>query len=223
MEPRRREEREVRGNKGLFVNHLGLLYLIWFICCALWLFINPFDEPAKAKNLTPSRQSQGKQGEDGARGEKSFCSRQDLEILTTRLLEDLPRYANRVSQRARRSSRETDVYVYVLVAGKPEFKPLPLNPSGYTTNVTNSASEGVEQVFFTTLERQYTAGKAVELQQFHWLFLTKTDSGWRFVMMFSRTGFYPKDEPPIPPRDSSDGVIAQGIETWLRDCRAGSV
>lgn len=151
------------------------------------------------------------------------CANQNLEDLTTGLLHDLPSYANRASQRARRLSRATDVYSYMVVAGRPEFAPLPLNPSGYTADSLKTASEGVEQVFFTTLERQYTAGKAVQLQQFHWLFLTKTKSDWRFVMMFSQTGLHPKNEPPTPPRDSSNGDIAQGVNAWLRDCQAGSV
>ena len=82
-------------------------------------------------------------------------------------------------------------------------------------------SDGVEQVFFTTLERQYTARKAVQLQQFHWLFLTKSESGWRKVMMFTQTGYYPVNkQPPSPPRDSSNGVIGQAVDTWLQDCRA---
>ncbi len=138
-------------------------------------------------------------------------------------MRDLPSYANRVTQRARRLSRSADVYSYILVAGRPEFTPLPLNPYGDTKEAAKYGSEGVEQVFFTTLERQYIKGKAVELQQFHWLFLTKTESGWRMVMMFSRTGSYPKEDPPTPPRNSSNGVIAKAIQVWLRDCRAESV
>ena len=63
----------------------------------------------------------------------------------------------------------------------------------------------------------------MELQQFHWLFLAKAENGWWMVMMFSRTGSDPKQNPPTPPQDSSHGVVAQGIKIWLRDCRAGDV
>ena len=42
-------------------------------------------------------------------------------------MRDLPSYANRASQRARRLQRKTDVYSYMSVAGKPDFTPLPLN------------------------------------------------------------------------------------------------
>jgi hypothetical protein len=148
------------------------------------------------------------------------CQAQDVKTLTADLLQDLPSYANRVSQRARRLSRSNDVYSYMLVAGRPEFAPLSLGPGVYTPTSPPAQIEPVEQIFFTTLERRYADGKPIELQEFHWLFLTKTESGWRLATMFTRTGGYPAKKPPTPPRESSDGVIAQAIETWLRDCRA---
>lgn len=186
----------------------------------VWLFLSfVFVSPVFSKNLSPkpvdSKMS-------------SSCSEQDLEILTTQLMLDLPSYANRVIQRSRRLSRSVDIYPYILVAGKPEFQNLPLSPGINTANNTanntnNYASEGVEQVFFTTLERQYINKKAVELQQFHWLFLTKTTLGWQVVMMFTQTGEYPVKPLIAPPRDSSQGAIAQAVKLWLRDCEAGSV
>jgi len=153
----------------------------------------------------------------------SNCQEQDVERLTTQLLKDLPSYANRISQRVRRRNRTVDVYNYVLLAGRPEFAPLTLGPGEYTPAEPTSLVEAPQQVFITTLERQYTDGKPVELQQYHWLFLTQTSSGWRLAMMFSRTGTYPAKQPPTRPRDSSNGVIAQAIRTWLRDCQAGTV
>ncbi|PAX58492.1 hypothetical protein CK510_07180 [Brunnivagina elsteri CCALA 953] len=139
-------------------------------------------------------------------------------------MRDLPSYANRASQRARRLTRRGDTFSYTIAAGKPEFQPLPLNPSTTSSDTTKTLSEGIEQVFFTTLERQYTAGKSVELQQFHWLLLTKTGSGWRKVMMFSQIGSFPVTKQPLsPPRESSNGVVAQAVDVWLRDCQAGSV
>ena len=51
------------------------------------------------------------------RGE--FCQNDgNIETLTTLLLRDLPHYANRGSQRARRLSRQADVYSYMVVAGR---------------------------------------------------------------------------------------------------------
>jgi len=156
--------------------------------------------------------------------EKSFCSEQSIENLVTPLMRDLPSYANRASQRARRLQRKTDVYSYMSVAGKPDFTPLPLNPGINTTDAPKSSDEKVEQVFFTTLERQYTGRRSLQLQEFHWLFLTKSKSGWRMVTMFSQIGSYPVTKnQPTPPRDSSNGTVAQGINAWLRDCRAGTI
>jgi hypothetical protein len=195
---------------------------LWFIFCGFWLVVsNLHNYPAQAKNITINAPLSVKKA---AKDQKiSLCSNQSLETLTTQFLQDLPSYANRASQRARRLSRATEVFSYMVVAGRPEFEPLPLNPGDYTRDTLTTVSEGVEQVFFTTLERQYIAGKAIELQLFHWLFLTKTESGWQFVMMLSQIGSYPKNQPPTPPQDSSNGVVAQGIKAWLRDCRAGSL
>ena len=148
----------------------------------------------------------------------------DIETLTTEIVRDLPSYANRVSQSARRLNTIADIYTYVIVAGHPEFTPLTLGPGEYLPSAPASVPQlEPRQVFVTTLERQYTAGKAIELQQYHWLFLTQTTSGWQLSMMFSRTGTYPAGQPPTPPRDSSDGVIAQAVRTWLRDCQAGAM
>jgi hypothetical protein len=156
------------------------------------------------------------------RSSTSICSQQNLEALTTNLLRDLPNYANRTSQSARRLSRKVDVYSYIIFAGKADFTPLPLNPYGMSTNPVQSADDQIEQVFFTTLERQYTAGKAIELQQFHRLLLTKTNSGWRKVMMFTKTGAYPANKLSTSLRESSDGAIGKAVDIWLRDCEAGS-
>ncbi|WP_416233570.1 hypothetical protein [Cronbergia sp. UHCC 0137] len=176
-----------------------------------WLILSSviFQSPGLAKTVTPKPINPEI---------SNSCSGQSLEILTTQLMLDLPGYANRVTQRSRRRSRSVDIYSYMLAAGKPEFKPLALNTG--IDSATKYESEGVEQVFFTTLERQYLNQKAVELQQFHWLLLTKTDIGWRVVMMFTQTGGNSPKIPVSPPRESSDSAIAQGVKLWLRDCEA---
>lgn len=152
-----------------------------------------------------------------------FSCPADVETLITFLLRDLPSYANRVTQRARRRSRSVEVYSYVILAGRPEFEPLTLGPGEYTQTAPESNSEELQQVFFTTLERHYVGNKPVLLQQYHWLFLTKTNSGWRLAMIFSQTGLYSNERPPTAPRESSQGVIGQAIQIWLRDCRAGVI
>jgi hypothetical protein len=199
-------------------------YYLLFLC-SFWFFVsNPFNYSALAVNSVVNNTK-----------ENSSCSNQDLATLTTKLMRDLPAYFNRATQRARRLNRSVQVYSYMLVAGKPDFTPLPLKSwrDGATDEATDGVpdeadksannAKGVEQIFFTTLERQYIKGKAVQLQGFHWLFLTKTTIGWRVAMMYSQTGGYPKQKPPTPPRESSDSAVAQGIQTWLRDCRAGSL
>lgn len=189
----------------------------WLLACGFWVLgSNSLAYPALSTNLTLKASAL-------AERVKSLCSEQNLETLTTQLLQDLPSYTNRASQRARRLRRSSDVYSYMLVAGKPEFTPLPLNLEEYSADTPKSSASGVEQVFFTTLERQYIGKKAVELQEFHWLLLTKTKTGWQIVMMFSQIGSYSGEQPVSPPRDSSNGTVAQGVNTWLRDCQAGSV
>lgn len=143
----------------------------------------------------------------------------DVETLTAMLLRDLPSYANRVSQRARNRERSLDVSGYVLLAGRPEFEPLSLGPGEYTPT---APEDDPDQFFFTTLERQYVTGEAVQFQNYHWLFLTQAESGWRFVLMLSQIGS-PPDEPASPPTDTSNGVIGRAIQIWLRDCRNGDI
>lgn len=169
------------------------------IACTLWLI----NFSAYAQNPLPN------------------CQNQDIETLTNQLVKDLPNYTNRVNQKSRRLSRSIDIYSYVLIAGKAEFSPLSLGPGEYLPTIP--VAEQPQQVFITTLERQYTSGKLVQLQQYHWLFMTRTNSGWRLAFMFSRTGTYPNKQPPTPPRESSNGAIAQAVNTWLRDCQAGTL
>lgn len=142
----------------------------------------------------------------------------DLPTLTALLLRDLPSYANRVTQR---SFTNFDVPAtrpgFVLLAGRPEFEPLSLGPGEYLP--TTETQTVPQQVFFTTLERQYVDNRSIELQQYHWIFLAQESDGWWLVTMRSQVGDLPADQPPTPPQDSSDGAIAQAIRLWLRDCR----
>lgn len=147
----------------------------------------------------------------------------DVETLTALLIRDLPSYANRVIQQSRNINRKISGLTQVIIAGRPEFTPLPLNKSEYSSFTPAAETAPPQQVFFTTLERQYVAGKAAESQHFHWLFLTKTSDGWRLAMMFSQFGSSEKGSPPTPPQESSNGIIGQAVTTWLRDCRADAI
>ncbi|MCP2731338.1 hypothetical protein [Limnofasciculus baicalensis] len=202
------------------MNRIKLRKLLLFTCLGLQIAlptyglnidkysskINPIANRASS-NLLPS---------------SSTCP-SDITTLTSLLLRDLPSYGNRIIQRARRLNRSVDEFSYIIIAGRPEFEPLPLNlgQSNVTASITDPNPP--QQVFFTTLERQYTGGKAIEFQTFHWLFLTHTESGWRLAMMFTRLGSTSGGNPPTPPRESSNSIIGQGVTIWLRDCRAGAI
>jgi hypothetical protein len=141
----------------------------------------------------------------------------EVEALMPQMLQDLPSYANRVIVRSR-GVAELSTLTSVITAGKAEFEALPVAAEAGSTD------PNLKQVFFTTLERQRTGDKMYELQQYHWLFLTQTDSGWQLALSYTRTASYPSTDKPItPPRESSQAPIAQAAKLWLRDCNAGSV
>ena len=162
----------------------------------------------------------------------------ELTRLTNGLVRDLPSYANRVAYRNFGKFRAFQRPSTFILVSQPDFEPLAIESRSYTA--TPAAEDEVEQVFLTTLERQYNPQEAIELQHYHWVFLTQADSGWYLAFMFSSLGPYPPVQPltgqPIlttqltqtaqsltPPRDSSDGLLAEAIRLWLRDCRAGAV
>ncbi|MCT7950750.1 hypothetical protein NG798_13190 [Ancylothrix sp. C2] len=153
------------------------------------------------------------------RGEVRRVCGGDFEGLVGLLVRDLPGYANREFRRSKVAGDRSRPS-YVVIAGRPEFEPLPL---GVGRSEGAVSGDGVRQVFVTTLERVYVGGEVVQLQGYHWLFLTETAGGWRLVMMFSRFGGYPTRGAVSPPQDTSNGAIAGAVRAWLRDCRAGSV
>ncbi|NJL82007.1 MAG: hypothetical protein HC890_01675 [Chloroflexaceae bacterium] len=148
-------------------------------------------------------------------GQERLSCPSDLETLVQWLLRDLPSYTNRVIARARLSSD-----LYLLVAGNPEY--VPFEPSALQYSPTKSDTAPPQQVYFTSLERQYLTERAEIRQSFHRLFLVKTETGWRLVALFSRLSGG-EMAVPAPPQETSRGPIAEGIQLWLRDCRAGSL
>ena len=149
------------------------------------------------------------------------CPR-DVEVLLSGLLRDLPGYANRVAHRNIPANKEPTGFGTILVAGHAEFEPIDVTTLTFDAGV--ASTETIQQVFFTTLEWQYQADDIVRLEQYHWLFLTEADDGWRLALMFSRVV---NDDAairsPTPQRESSNGIIGQAVQLWLRDCRAGAV
>ncbi len=144
-----------------------------------------------------------------------------LDALIPGLLRDLPSYSNRVIQRSRDRNREVDISPsYVLLAGQSDQEPLPLGNGDYSP-VT--PSDNVQQVFFTTLERRYGVSGFVQLQGYYWMILVRSPDAWQVVNLRSSLGDYPSRRPPSPPRDSNNGVVAQSVRLWLRDCQAGAL
>ena len=155
----------------------------------------------------------------------------DLQTLTSLLLRDLPSYANRVTQRTFLSfdtttassdrSTQRNRPGYVLLAGHPEFEPLSLGPGEYVS--TPDVEAATQQVFFSTLERQYVNDRPINLQHYHWVILAQDADAWWLVTMRSQIGILPANQPPTPPEDTTQGAIGQAIRLWLRDCRNGSI
>ena len=143
----------------------------------------------------------------------------DIENLTTLLLKDLPDYSNRVIQRTQKLHRDRDIYRYIITAGKAEFESLNLPRIQYNLR----DPQPPEQVFFTVLEREYSDHQKTEIQTYHWLFLTPTADGWQLVTMFSRFGDSTQNNPPAPPKETSNGIIGRAVQLWLRDCQAGRI
>ena len=189
--PRRGIEGEGRFVKMGLINVLRVLT----IACCLLTLASPTQATPKEDKTCPA----------------------DVQTLMTRMLRDLPSYGNRVTQRSRRGDRTVEVYNYILVAGNPEFEPLPLSNLQYEPELPDDT----KQVFFTTLERQYTPTEAILLQNYYWLFLTPSSEGWRVVLLFSQLADLEQDDLPLPPQDAINGAIGQGIKLWLKDCRAG--
>jgi len=148
----------------------------------------------------------------------------DVRTLVANMLPDLPGYANRVNQRSRRPGRPEYARSNVMVAGNPEFEPLPLAAGNYPPALPQSQRpNNVEQVFFTTLRRQYGRKRAFEVQHYHRMFLVRAEAGWRLALLYSRWGSPPPNRLPLPPRETSNGTVGQAIQLWLRDCRAGAL
>lgn len=147
----------------------------------------------------------------------------EVDLLSTVMLRDVPDYGNRVSQRSRRSVQDIAPQSHIISASHADIESL--EPTRYNTipSIEEIRAQGLESIFFTTLERQYLQNESVLLQHYHWAFLAQTSEGWGLAFMYSTLGDYPAAAPPTPPRDSNHGVIAQAIRVWLRDCKAGSI
>jgi hypothetical protein len=136
------------------------------------------------------------------------------------LVRDLPSYTNRVIQRRRKLSDK--LYSSILAVGKPDLTPIAIISREYPPQFPQAAPA---QIFITSFERQYTEIKSTDLQQFHWLFLAKTNLGWRLVNIYTRTSTntFTNDSPITPPIESSKSSIAEAVRLWLNDCYFGNI
>lgn len=158
-----------------------------------------------------------------ALSETATCPR-DTEELTNLLVQDLPSYANRVLHRTKITNIDSFVQTYLIFAGRAETQPLPLRQSA--SQYQALFGEAKPQVFFTTFERQYSNNKLVRFHNYNWLFLVPTEKGWRLVMSISQLASLKPDQPndpPLPPVDTTNGVVGQAVQLWLRDCEAGAL
>ncbi|MGB3491186.1 MAG: hypothetical protein WBA57_00555 [Elainellaceae cyanobacterium] len=148
---------------------------------------------------------------------------EDVEAIAPIMMRDIPDYGNRVSQRSRRSNRYFVPQSHILRAESLVFDSLDPRGDGLIPSEAELAANGLKSIFFTTLERQYLESDIVMLQHYHWTFLVETQEGWHLAFMYSRLGDFPTSDPPSPPRNSSQGVIAEAVRLWLRDCQAGAI
>ncbi|MEM9163507.1 MAG: hypothetical protein AAGC54_10625 [Cyanobacteria bacterium P01_F01_bin.4] len=154
---------------------------------------------------------------------------EDISQLTELLTRDLPSYTNRVLQRSLGEVRTDfstpalDQYrpAHVIIAGNTELAPLDITERVYTTSPT--AGDSLAQIFFTTLEREYSGTREITLQHLHWAFLAPSETGWRLAFMFSTLDDPTQPDPILPPRESTLGSIGQAVKLWLRDCRTGNI
>ena len=162
---------------------------------------------------------------------KNFTCPQDIQSLTNLMLRDLPGYANRVMQRSIRLNSD-GLSSYVVVAGNPDFNPIntDLSPQSASRTQGDIATQRLndqqlQQVFFTTLNREYQGGRILEVQEFHRLFLVQTSQGWQLALMYSRSGNIGSQpsQALTPVRESINSAVGQAVSTWLRDCRAGTL
>ena len=229
--PSRREKLEVGQNSIVHPLHTLFYYLCQLFLVASWQVLPsitlPVPATANLPNLpiSPSPRlplSTPLLTANSSPPPPSSKCPADVETLTALMLKDLPSYANRVMGRTRRLTRTSEPPIYFVLAGRPEFEPLTLGPGQYTPPASTANIQPPQQVFFTTLERQYRGGKALNRQLYHWLFLTPTTDGWRLALMYSRIGSAP-GRPPTPPMESSRGIVGQAVTLWLRDCRVGAI
>ncbi|AFY72871.1 hypothetical protein Syn7502_00737 [Synechococcus sp. PCC 7502] len=129
-----------------------------------------------------------------AHGDTSSKCPDSFQDLAISLSQDLPSYLNRTYTRLKINQQ-------AIVASLPDLNPLPL-----VTGDRNLPSPS--QMFISVLSGK--VGQTKSETHPYWLFIVKTEKGWRLAMAFTKTG-------NAPIQDISDGAIADATSTWLRD------
>ncbi len=150
----------------------------------------------------------------------SYQCNQDWESLVNSLTKNIADYGNRIIQSARiYPNLENFLPTYIVTASIPDTQSLPLNNFA-NEDFNTLENQNIKQLFFTTLERQYSSdNRIIEAQNFHWLIFTFTPQGWQLVKAMTRFGYpqSPGNFSVSPPRDTTNGIIGQAVNLWLRD------
>lgn len=131
-----------------------------------------------------------------AKAESRNICPDSLQDLASSLSQDLPDYLNRTYTRLGIQEKAS-------FANFPEINPLLLSTDNGDKNLTVP-----DQIFISIITGRI--GQPKTLIQPYWLFMAKTNKGWRLAMAFTKIG-------TLPPKDVSDGAIANATSTWLRD------
>jgi hypothetical protein len=161
--------------------------------------------------------------------QRSYQCPAELPQLSALLMRDIIPYANRAAQRRRRkldakgkpdpSGKLDSSYNSYLLIGRGSLEAVPIDNPEYS-----SSRAGTQQLFVTSLEKQYSPGpKFIEIQRFHWIFLARSKAGWSLSAIYSRAGSNARDPLLLPPTDSLSTPFGEAISTWLRDCNAGHI
>jgi len=189
---------------------IGQISLLLIVSCLNWL-----NFPYLNQLLAQDKQNSGKITKIAQN--QPQCPR-EIPALADLLVKEISDYTNRVIQTYRFFPVNEDFLpVYVITAGKPELEPIIIQQTQYRQTKENH----IEQIFFTTLERQYpSSNRAIQTQNSHWLLLTPTSQGWQMVMLLTRFGTANDNSISSPPQDTTNGAIGQAVRLWLRDCQS---
>lgn len=145
----------------------------------------------------------------------------DWEEVAKSIMKNIPNYSNRVIQRGSIFSHSLNFLpTYIITVNQGKTTPSDFDLTSFPP-IKYQPKEEIKQLFFSTKERQYSnSQQIIETENFHWLIFTDTPEGWRLVMAMTRFG-YPSPQGFItsPPKDTTNGVIGQAVNLWLRDCQ----